>query len=138
MAKFSRKIYGNMDVQENENAKRRDYWLGGTIPTTNRFSTLLGEIMEEAAKQSTDIKLQPIFVSGVTNIKPLIELLNEIATDKYLVKTLYNGQVRAQPTESSVYTTIVNALTERYRISHLQTKARKKLSNSPQEHSSFN
>jgi hypothetical protein len=138
MAKFSRKVYRNMDFQENEYEKKQDCWLGGTIPTTNKFSTLLEESMEEAAKQSTEIKLQPIFVSVVTNVKPLIELFNEIATDKYLVKTLYNGQVRAQPTESLVYTTIIKALMEKYRISHLQTKARNKLSNSPQENSSFN
>jgi len=31
------------------------------------------------------------------------ELLNEIAKDKYLVKTLYNDQVRVKPTENSVY-----------------------------------
>ena len=69
--------------------------------------------MEEAAKQSTEPKPPPIFISGVTNIKPLTELLNTIAKDKYLVKTLYNDQVRVQPTESSVYTTIVKALIDK-------------------------
>jgi hypothetical protein len=37
-------------------------------------------------------------------------LLNERAKDKYLVKTLYNDQVRAQPTESSVYTYLLTYL----------------------------
>jgi hypothetical protein len=65
MAKFSRKIYINMDVQENENAKKQDYWLGGPIPTTNRFITLSEASMEEAGKQSSEPKPPPIFISGV-------------------------------------------------------------------------
>ena len=44
--------------------------------------------MEEAAKQSTEPKPPPIFISGVTNIKPLTELLNTIAKYKYLLITL--------------------------------------------------
>lgn len=69
--------------------------------------------MEEADKQCTEPKPPPIFISGVTNIKPLIELLNTIAKDKYLVKTLCNDQARAQPTESSIYTAIVKALIDK-------------------------
>jgi hypothetical protein len=114
--KVSRKRYRNMDDQENENAKKQE--LGGPIPTTNRFSTLSEENVEEAAKQSTEPKPPSIFISGVTNIKPLIELLNEIAADKYLVKTLYNDQVTVQPAESSVYTTVVKALMEKYTEFH--------------------
>ena len=68
--------------------------LGGNIPTANRFSTLSEEHIEEAAKPSTEPKPSPIFISGVRNIKPLIELLNTITKDKYLVKTLRNDQVR--------------------------------------------
>jgi hypothetical protein len=84
------------------NENKQDYWLGGTIPTTNRFSSLSEEHMKEADKEQN--QSPPIFISGVTNIKPLIELLSTIAKDKYLVKTLYNDHVRVQPTESSVYT----------------------------------
>ena len=74
--------------------------------------------MEEADRQSTEPKPPPIFISGVTNIQPLIELLNTIAKDKYLVKTLYNDQVRVQPTESSIYTAIVKALIDKNTESH--------------------
>jgi hypothetical protein len=81
----------NLDDQENLNAKKQDYWFGGTVTTTNRFSTLTEENIEEEAKQSTEPKPPPIFISGVKIIKPLNELLNEMAKDKYLVKTLYNG-----------------------------------------------
>jgi hypothetical protein len=59
-----------MNEQENENAKKQE--LGGPIPTTNRFSTFSEENVEKAAKQSTEPKPLPIFISGVTNIKPLI------------------------------------------------------------------
>jgi hypothetical protein len=43
-------------------------------------------------------------------MKPLIELLNALAPNKYLVKTLSNYEVRVQPTESTVYTAIIKAL----------------------------
>jgi hypothetical protein len=99
-----------LDDQKNLNAKKQGYSHGGKMTTTNRFSTLSEHNIEGKAKQSTEPKPPPIFISGVKNIKPLIKLLNKIAEDKYLVKTLYNDQVRVEPTESSVYTTIVKAL----------------------------
>jgi hypothetical protein len=89
----------NLDDHENLNAKKHDYWLGGTVTTTNRFSTLSEENIDLAAKPNTEPKPPPIFISGVKNIKHLIELRNETAKDKYLVKTLYNDQVRIQPIE---------------------------------------
>ena len=95
------------------NENKQDYWLGGTIPITNRFRSLSEQHMEEADKQSTEPKPPPNFISGFTNIKPLIELLNTTAKDKYLVKTVYNDQVRVQPTESSIYTIIVKALIDK-------------------------
>jgi len=55
----------------------------------------------------------PIFICGVVNIKPFIDLLNDIASDKYLMKTLRNAQVRVQHTEGPIYTTIIKALMEK-------------------------
>ena len=78
-----------MEGQDILNENRQGYWLGGPIHTTNIFNSLSEEQMEEANNQSTEPKSPPIFVSGVTNIQPLIELLITIAKDKYLVKTLY-------------------------------------------------
>jgi len=49
----------------------------------------------------------------VTNIKPLLDLLNALAPNKYLVKTLPNDQVKVQPTESSIYTAIIKALMDK-------------------------
>jgi hypothetical protein len=109
----SRKRGRKTEGPEHPDENLQDYWLGGTTPTVNRFSILQEEQMEDAAKQSSEPKPPPIFISGVTNIKPLTELLNTIAKDKYLVKTLYNDQVRVQPTESSVYTTIIKALIDK-------------------------
>jgi hypothetical protein len=73
----------------------------------------MNETQEDATIQDADPKTPRIFISGVTNIKPLIDLLNTLAPNKYLVKTLLHDQVRVQPTGSSVYTTIIKALMEK-------------------------
>jgi hypothetical protein len=62
---------------------------------------------------NTAPKPPPIFISGVTNIKPLIELLNTLAPNKYLIKTLPQDQLKVQPMESSDYTNIIKALMDR-------------------------
>jgi hypothetical protein len=64
-----------LDDQENLSAKKQDYWLGGTIITTNRFSTISEHNIEEQAKQNTEPKPPPTFISGVKNIKPLSYLM---------------------------------------------------------------
>jgi len=46
--------------------------------------------MNEAPATHANHKPPPIFISGVANIKPLIEFLNVIPPGKYLVKTLSN------------------------------------------------
>jgi hypothetical protein len=80
--------------------------------------------LEDSPNQSTDPKPPPIFISGVTNIKPLIELPNALAPNKYLVKTLSYTQVRVQPTESTVYTAIIKALMEKSRNSTVTNHGR--------------
>ena len=109
----NRKRHRNVEDHESPNAKKTDYWLGGTIPTNNRFSALTEETLEDASTHSTDPKPPPIFLSGVTNIKPLIELLNALEPNKCLVKTLFHDQVLVQPKESSVYSTIIKAVMEK-------------------------
>jgi hypothetical protein len=94
--------------------KKKEYWLGGdTVTVNNRYSALADEETMEGQSSNTDPKPPPIFVSGVKNIKPLVELLNVIAQHKYILKTLYNNQVKVQPLESSTYTTIIKELTEK-------------------------
>ena len=73
---------------------------------------------EEATAQHTEPKPPPLFISGVVNIKPLIELLNVTAPNKYIVKTLSNEQARVQPTESSIYTMLIKALVEKHTEFH--------------------
>ena len=102
-----------MDEQEHPNTKKTDFWLCETITTTNRFGTLTEEVAEEASAKHVDNKPPPICISGVVNIKPLTDLLNLVAPDKYLVKALSNEQVRVQPTESSIYISIIKALMEK-------------------------
>ena len=114
-----------MDDQEILNTKKQDYWLGRTITTTNRFSTLSEENIEEDAKQSTERKTTTNFRIRCKRIKLRIELLNEITKDKYHVKILYNDQVRIQTTEGSVYPTIVKALMEKIQ-NFTRTSQRKK------------
>jgi hypothetical protein len=60
-----------LDDQEYLNAKKQDYWLGGTITSTNRLSTLSEENIEDEDKQNTEPKPPPNFTSGVKNIKKL-------------------------------------------------------------------
>jgi hypothetical protein len=93
--------------------KKTGYWLGEAIPTTNRFSTLEEETPTGDLTQNTAPKPPPIFILGVTNIKPLIELLNALAPNKYLVITLPNDQMKVQPTGSSIYTAIIKALMDK-------------------------
>jgi hypothetical protein len=63
--KFGRKIHRNLGDQENQNAKKQDYWLGETITTSNIFNKISEENVEEEAKQSTEPKSPPIILSGV-------------------------------------------------------------------------
>jgi hypothetical protein len=116
----SRKRGRKTGGQKFPNEGKQDYWLGENIPTANRFSTLSEEHMEKAPKQSTEPKPPPIFISGVTNIKPLTELLNTIAKDKYLVKTLYNDQVKStahRKLSIQYYSKSTNR--QKHRISHV-------------------
>jgi len=79
----------------------------------------MDEPAEDSPKQSTDPKPPPIFISGVLNVNLLTELLNSLAPNKYLVKTLSNYQVRVQPTESAVYTASIKALMEKNTEFHI-------------------
>jgi hypothetical protein len=73
------------------------------ISTTNRFSTLSEENIEEEAKQSTEPKPPPFFIPGVKNIKPLTELLNEIAKDNFFLSHGASAQRGPWPPHSLVF-----------------------------------
>jgi hypothetical protein len=99
--------------EEPDTSKKQEHWLGDTVTVNNTFSVLTDEETMEGESSNNEPKSPHIFVSGVKNIKPLVELLNAIAQHKYILKTLYNSQVKVQPLESSTYTTIIKAPTEK-------------------------
>lgn len=65
----------------------------------NKFAVL---DTEEQQKETTDSmdrtpKPSPIYVDRVSNIQPLMDLLNKIAKDEHLIKVLRNEEVKIQP-----------------------------------------
>lgn len=96
--------------------KINDYWLNKPTQTNNRFDSLSEENTNDPVIQDNETsgpKPPPIFVSGVEDINPLIEVLNNIAKDNYIIKSLSNDEVKIQPKVSEKYTAIVAALMER-------------------------
>jgi hypothetical protein len=100
------------NTEEFDSAKKEDYWLGDPVIVNNRYSTLSDEEAMEDEPYNVEPKPPSIFISRVKNIKPLAELLNAIAPDKYILKTFYSSQVKVQPLEILTYTTITKALIE--------------------------
>lgn len=105
----------NEEHGENQHQnKKQVYWLDNPTTTNNRYEGLSEEEMETTADiAKKEPKPPPIFVSGVKNIKPLIQLLDELAKDNYTTKTLRHDQVKIQPLKSDVYSTILKALMEK-------------------------
>lgn len=107
------------DKRVAKQTKIQDYWLNSPTLVTNKFATLGNEedgnsnTQQNNMKQSKVIKTPPIFVSGVQNITPLIQLLNKIAKDNYQLKVINPNQVRIQPKSNESYSTITNSLTEK-------------------------
>ena len=99
--------------------KQRNYWLSNPISTQNRYERLddNGDLQSEGTENQTnnpdEPKPPPIFVAGVKQINPLIDLLNTIVPDKYAIKALHNDEVRIQPSTGKDYTSIIKALKEK-------------------------
>jgi hypothetical protein len=81
---YSRKRSRNQEESETPKKKKKEYWLGDPVTVNNRYSALADEETMEGESSNTEPKPPPIFVSGVKNIKPLVELLNTIAQHKYI------------------------------------------------------
>ena len=108
-----------------QNQKRKltgsNYWLA--TKTSNRFESLEEDNMETSlleedgktkeTEQNKEPKSPPIFVDSVENVNPLLELLNLIAKDNYVIKALGNNQVKIQPKNAEVYSAIIKALKEK-------------------------
>lgn len=83
------------------------------MSTSNRFSSLHEKekqdiISERKERQDPPTtKPPPIFVDKVSNIQPLITLLNEHVSENYEIKVLRNEQVKIQSKSSEAYSKIV-------------------------------
>lgn len=93
----------------------KDYWLNNPTTTTNRFSSLQEKKTDSNSnkghvEEQKELKSLPIFVSGVQNIQPLVELLNLTTKDEYTLKVLHNQQVKIQYHKSEKCLPIVQAL----------------------------
>lgn len=64
----------------------------------------------EEAKQT---KPPPIYIAGVSNIKPLTDLLDEFIATEYVIKTINEEQIRVQIMNPQMYAIIVKELIAR-------------------------
>jgi hypothetical protein len=96
-------------------AKESEHWLNKTS-TSNHYTALLEEESEDQQQKAgpeNKPKPLPIYITDVTNISPLIQLLEQIAKQQYGIKALADNQVKVQPTTFESYRTIINALAEK-------------------------
>jgi flagellin-like hook-associated protein FlgL len=63
-------------------------------------------------------KHPPIYITDITNISPLIQLLEQIAKQQYEIKVLADNQVKVQPKTSESYRTIIKALAKKHMEFH--------------------
>ena len=98
--------------------KISNYWLGNSEPSTsdnlnsNRFkifNTIEQENEHDKSKEKYP-KPPPIFIDGVSNIKPLYELLDKVAKDLYDLKIINSDQVKIQSKTSEAFKTVVKEL----------------------------
>lgn len=91
--------------------KPSPYWLSKADAAPNRFAPLqIQDDTQNAPNNERLPKPPPIFVDNVSNIKPLILLLKEIAKDQFDLKSLKNQQVKIMPKTSDIYRKIVEEL----------------------------
>ena len=115
-----RRVPQDDTMLQKKQIKENAYWLDAPL-TTNRFTILTDE--EGNDQQHTEMiektpKPPPIFVYGVQNISPLIQLLDQVAKLQYEIKALNSNQVRVQPKSSEHYRIIIKALSEKHTEFH--------------------
>jgi hypothetical protein len=101
--------------REAKHAKQSEHSLKQTS-TSNRYTALLeveSEDQQQKAGPENSPKPSPIYITDVTNISPLIQLLEQIVIQQYEVKALAHNQVKVQPKTSESYRTIIKALAEK-------------------------
>jgi hypothetical protein len=96
-------------------AKESEQWLNQTS-TSSHYTALLEEESEDHQQKSgpeNTPEPPPVYITDVTNISPLIQLLEQIATQQYEDKALADNQVKVQPKTSDSYRTITQVLVEK-------------------------
>jgi hypothetical protein len=85
-------------------------------PISNRFSSLQqkDDIVNQSTPGKEDTpKSPPIYITNVTSIPPLFQLLDQIVPKLYEIKALAQNQVKVQPKSSDSYRIITKALIDR-------------------------
>jgi hypothetical protein len=92
-------------------------WLNSTTPTSNMFGVF--PVEDDANNETTEAqptpkvqKPPPIFVHWGEKIQPLIQILEISAANGYLLRVLYDKQVKVQPKSPENYSAIIKALRE--------------------------
>jgi hypothetical protein len=90
--------------------------------STNRYTALREEKNEDQQQKAGPENIPkppPIYIIDVTNISPLIQLLEQIAIQQYEAKALAHNQVKVQPKTSESYRIITKALAEKCMQFHI-------------------
>lgn len=100
--------------KENANQKQQKispYWLSKDTVPTNRFALLQKDPECQNIPNAEHVsKPPPIYVDNVTNIKPLISLLDNIAKNQFELKNLKNLQVKIMAKNPEIYRKIFSEL----------------------------
>lgn len=117
---WTQATYGKRQRSSPDSAKRShkqtklNYWLATPgIPTSNRFKGLddiENRDMPEEPPAPKPPRPPPMFIDRVSNIQPLLKLLEEVAQGEHEVKVLRNERVKIQPKSAESYSTIYKEL----------------------------
>lgn len=114
------------DQPRTKQKKLTDYWLSAP-ETSNRFESLSdSEDGPQKNEESKEPRPPPIFIYGVHNLKPLTDMLDIHAKDKYFIKLIGNAQAKVQLSETKDYSTVIKVLkdknTEFHSFQHKQDR----------------
>ncbi|XP_050677224.1 uncharacterized protein LOC126973896 [Leptidea sinapis] len=90
-----------------------NYWLVAPVTTSNRFDLLDDESQITANPAPKPIRPPPIFVDKVSNMQPLSKMLEEVASNDYVIKVLQGERVKIQSKSSDTYCLIYKELKKR-------------------------
>lgn len=105
-----------------------DYWLDAPVNIANKYKYLDNQESEESESIDTakPVKAPPIFISGVNNISPLMNMLNLTAKDNFTIKVQSQEQVKVQAKTIEAYDVIIKSLKEKNTEYHTYQKKQEK------------